>query len=346
MSSETPSTPTVLIVGAGAMGIMSGYHLQLAGAEVTFLVRPQRLDTLSQAQALYSYDDASLKHFSGYRVLSKVTEVGDRAYDYVIVTLDGAASRSTEGAALLHDLGNTVRDTSAVVIIGGIGFGLRQYCLDALDLAGERVMGGALGLLAHQVAPADLPVHPPTDPEVLAQADIAYRHVAGGSFTIEDRFPAAARFKALYDACGVSRCEILDPADSAVLVATLFPVFAACELMGWPPAARFADHEDIWELAIAAAREVASLDEYGQAGHSAALRLSGESVAKDFMVYEDNALPLDWNGFNEFHHGGKVAQQDMELLQDHLAAGERQGKSMAALKELLAGLVAFRRQAA
>ncbi|HEY0693994.1 MAG TPA: 2-dehydropantoate 2-reductase N-terminal domain-containing protein [Kribbella sp.] len=347
MPHDTPSTPKVLIVGAGAMGIMSGYHLQLAGAEVTFLVRPKRVEKLSGPQVLYSYDDASLKQFSDYRVLADVTEVGDRAYDYVVVTLDGASQRSVEGTALLNGLGNVIRDTAAVVIIGGVGFGLRQHGLDALGLAEERVISGALGFLAHQVASADLPAHPPTDPDVLARADMAYRHFGGGSFAVEDRFPPVAeRFKALYDACGVSHCDVLDHNQSPAQVATMFPIFAASELMGWPPAAQFTDHKDTWILAVDAAREVASVDEYGPAGQATAAQLSGESLTHLLTAYEEKALPLDLNAFNAMHHGGKVAQQDLELLRDHVAAGERQGKPMVALKLLIAELTAFRQQAA
>ncbi|MEV6424647.1 2-dehydropantoate 2-reductase N-terminal domain-containing protein [Streptomyces sp. NPDC051662] len=342
MSCNTPSAPSILIVGAGAMGIMSGYHLRLAGAEVTFLVRPQRVEKLSRPQMLYSYDDVSLKPFSGYRLLSDVTKAGDRAYDYVIVTLDGASSRSAEGTALLNGLGDTVRDTSAVVIIGGVGLGLRRHCLDALGLDEERVISGALTLLAHQVASADLPVHPPTDPALLAQADMAYRTMPTGSFTVEDRFPAVAtRFKALYDACDVSHCDIVDHDQFPAQVAIVFPVFAACELMGWPPAAQLTDHKDTWKLAVDAVREVVSLDEYAPANQAS----SSEFLKGMMAALEEKALPLDANAFNAFHHGGKVAQQDLELLRDHVAAGERQGKPMVTLKQLIADLTAFRQQA-
>lgn len=32
----------VAVVGAGAMGVVTGHHLHLSGAEVTFVVRPSR----------------------------------------------------------------------------------------------------------------------------------------------------------------------------------------------------------------------------------------------------------------------------------------------------------------
>ena len=47
----TNEKPGVLIVGAGAMGLVIGYHLSLAGAQITFLVRPQRLAALATAAA-------------------------------------------------------------------------------------------------------------------------------------------------------------------------------------------------------------------------------------------------------------------------------------------------------
>ncbi|MET9462926.1 2-dehydropantoate 2-reductase N-terminal domain-containing protein [Streptomyces canus] len=43
-----------MLVGAGAMGVITGYQLQLACAEVTFLVRPARVEKLSRPQTLYS----------------------------------------------------------------------------------------------------------------------------------------------------------------------------------------------------------------------------------------------------------------------------------------------------
>jgi ketopantoate reductase len=35
------------------MGIITGYHLALSGAKVTFLIRPDRKEALDQPQILY-----------------------------------------------------------------------------------------------------------------------------------------------------------------------------------------------------------------------------------------------------------------------------------------------------
>jgi ketopantoate reductase len=57
--------PHILIIGAGSMGIITGYHLTLSGAEVTFLIRPHRKEALDRPQILYCYDDNQLKEYTG-----------------------------------------------------------------------------------------------------------------------------------------------------------------------------------------------------------------------------------------------------------------------------------------
>jgi Ketopantoate reductase PanE/ApbA len=148
---DGPQTPQILIVGAGAMGLGAGYHLQLAGAAITFLVRPARVLEMSRSQVLYSYDDATLKAFTDYRLISDVAEISRSSYDYVIVTLDGFATRKPEETALLKSIGAAIRESSTEVIIGGIGVGLHDYYLRTMALPAHRILNGALGMLSHQV---------------------------------------------------------------------------------------------------------------------------------------------------------------------------------------------------
>ena len=103
--------PRILIVGAGAMGMVTGYHLSLAGVAVTFYVRPARLAELHGPQRLYCYDDATLKEFSNYQVITTIAAAdehdqlrgtaGDRGCE-ARVRHDGPRtgdSRSTRGGA-------------------------------------------------------------------------------------------------------------------------------------------------------------------------------------------------------------------------------------------------------
>ena len=61
MKSSTHNKNNVLIIGAGAGGFATGYHLTLSGADVTFYVRSKRLDQLQPPQSLYCYEDCKLK---------------------------------------------------------------------------------------------------------------------------------------------------------------------------------------------------------------------------------------------------------------------------------------------
>jgi hypothetical protein len=49
---------------------------------------------MSRSQVLYSYDDATLKTFADYRLLSDALEISRSSYDYVIVTLDSFTTGS------------------------------------------------------------------------------------------------------------------------------------------------------------------------------------------------------------------------------------------------------------
>src|SRR5260370_27345285 len=126
---KEPQTPQILTVGAGAMGLGVGYHLQLAGAAISFLVRPSRVLEMSRSRVLYSYDEATLKTFADYRLISDVAEISRSSYDYVIVTLDGFTTRQPEGRALLKSIGDAIRQSSTEVIIGGVALCLHDYYL-------------------------------------------------------------------------------------------------------------------------------------------------------------------------------------------------------------------------
>ena len=49
----------------------------------------------------------------------------------------------------------------------------------------------------------------------------------------------------------------------------------------------------------------------------------------------EGAKPLKMEEFNAFHHGGKVSKQDRATLEDVLSYGEKQGRQMEALREIV-----------
>jgi hypothetical protein len=49
----------------------------------------------------------------------------------------------------------------------------------------------------------------------------------------------------------------------------------------------------------------------------------------------EGAKPMKLEEFNAFHHGGKVAKQDLRTLEDILREGEDAGRKMTALREVV-----------
>lgn len=331
------NSPAVLIVGAGATGLPVGHHLALAGADITFLVRPGRRDAFAAPQRLYCYDDATTKTFDGYTVVVEdMAELAGRFYDFVLVTLDGHTSRTPEGVATLRAVGDAVRPTGATVVMSAFGQGIRTHYLETMRLPGERLLLGFLAMLSHQSS-AELPVHPPTDAGALARAAVGYRHPGNGvGFRLQTGVPAAKEFIALYNRSGVSRCTGISPKLTGIYTTIAFPVYAACELAGWADFTTITRDGDLWNLACRAQREIAALPRNGWRGRLVGAVMGPAATRRMHTTAERDLLPLDYQAFNRFHHGGKVRAQDMRSLRDSLAEGRRHGRPMTALAELLA----------
>ncbi|GAA2551936.1 hypothetical protein GCM10010435_22650 [Winogradskya consettensis] len=330
------SKPAVLIVGAGAVGHALGYHLHLAGADVTFLVRPGRVPAFTAPRQLYDYNDDVLKTFDGYRTVDGTAELDGQAFAFVVVTLDGHASRTDQGTATLRAVGELISGTDAVVLMDGIGVDLRAFYRETLGIPDERLLHGFLGMLAHQGS-AGLPVPAGADAAAIAAAEICYVHPSSRiGFTIVRTHPVAAkRFAALYDRSKVSRCGFMSPKIADVVGSAVFTIYAAWDIAGWPPIGTVVADRELWSLACRAQREILTLPRNRAVGKVAGALLGPRLTAAIHQGQQKQMLPLDTAAFNRFHHGGKVKAQDTRVLRDFAAEGERLGRPMTALRELL-----------
>ncbi|MEK3769632.1 2-dehydropantoate 2-reductase N-terminal domain-containing protein [Paenibacillus sp. FSL R5-0887] len=332
----TSDKTNILIVGAGAVGFSVGYHLHLSGTDVTFLVRKGRKADFAPPQKLYCYDDATLKDFSNFNVIEDIEEIEPQQYQFIIITLDGNVSRSPEGVATLSKLGDVVRNSKTTVIMSAFGSGIREHYIQYMRLPEDQLLRGILGTLSHQ-SKADLPVHAPTDPKLINQAIVCYKHPANKvGFQVENNNKSAAKqFSALYNNSGVSRCGQVSPAMFNIYSSIGFPVYAACDIVGWPKFSAVIANKDLWQLACRAQGEIASLPKHGLIGKIMSFVMGPRMTAKIHLKMEQDMLPLDYQAFNRFHHGGKVKAQDVESIRNSIVEGELQGRQMKALKELL-----------
>ncbi|RAI85865.1 ketopantoate reductase [Paenibacillus pabuli] len=328
--------PKILIVGAGAVGFSVGYHLHLSGTDITFLVRQGRKATFDSPQKLYCYDDATLKNFNDYNVIEDVKDIQPQQYQFIIITLDGNASRTSEAIDLLSKLGDIVRDSTTTVIMCGFGSGIREHYLEVMQIRENQLLRGILGTLSHQ-STANLPVHEPTDPKQIAQSIVCYKHPSNSvGFQIETNNKTAAKqFIALYNRSKVSRCGQVSPAMFNIYSSIGFPVYAACDILGWPNFSTVIANKELWHLACRAQGEIATLPQHGLVGKIMGVVMGSRMTGNIHLKMERDMLPLDYQAFNRFHHGGKVRTQDIESIRNSIVEGQRQGRPMKALKELL-----------
>ena len=332
-----------LIVGAGAGGLVTGYHFALSGVDVTFFVRPGRMEEMARKpKRLYCYEDHEVKLFDDYDVICDMDAVAAQQFDYVLTTLDGSAMHSDEGMALLRDLGNAVRASSAVFACLGAAEGIEDFIVKHTGLPIERCLFGSFSLLSHNVPLPGQRFDASIDQEGLSGCVFAYTHLgkgkAGLMLTRTNR-GLGQELAELYGRSGASTCTIM-PNLRVVDCATCFlsPSFVAFMIEGWPePEEMF--KTETWRLAEKATMEIVALPQYGFLGKViAAIGGPLNLPAKMWEGTSKAAVPLDFHAFNKFHHGGKVMAQDIGISRDILSREEGRGRKLPMLRSLMESL--------
>lgn len=331
------SASRVLIVGAGALGLTTGYHLQLAGAEISFLVRPHRVDALSAPQRLYSYGDHDLKTLESYQLFSSTADLRGQHFDFVLLTLDGATCRSEQGVATLTELGRELADSGASLVINGVGVGLYEHIKTTTGFAGAKLLEGTMKMFAYQVGSAGTPLPSAGDLDLHNAADIAYLNFADGVgfFVTSKPKQASKAFPALYNQCGVATCKRMPRSVYAMSSNMFFAFTVASELNGWKGTDALIAERDLWHLSCSSQREIMGLSCHGLVGKLASRLLSDARLEKAMRDSDHNASAMGFTAFNRFHHGGKVLEQNIQILENCIALGEGEGRSMSATKSLL-----------
>ncbi|NQX10420.1 ketopantoate reductase [Microbacteriaceae bacterium VKM Ac-2855] len=330
---STPSAE-VVIIGAGSVGIVAGYDLTRAGAHVTYLVRPHRTEQLSHPQALYSYDDNTLDHFSAYDVIADPAALASTPADLVIVTLDGAALRSDASQQLVRAVGAAYRDSETPIVLATGGIGIRDWFVAESELTLEQVAMGSATTLIHDISAAALPVDPAVDAELLNSADYAYRRLSSVGFSVDDNAPKVAEaIVSAFESGALPAVTV--PADQTKLgVAGLAPLLA-WGLLGWKPLDEIDANDSTWELGVDSMREVQSLSVFGAAGRAAAKQTEPAAVLESFRQTTQAVRPLDYAAFNAYHHGDKVNQQNLDILTHAANLAKADGLTTPALDDLI-----------
>lgn len=326
--------PKILIIGCGAVGLSQGYHLS-TGADITFLVRPGRKPAFAPPKRLYDYKDNALRVFDNYRLIDSASEVAGEQFYCVFDTLDGHTARSEAGTATLCSVGNLIRDNpETFVVYDAIGLDIADHYATSLGIPRDRLLL-AFSMLAHQPTKS-ISIPSTADRDLVAQADLLYSYQPGNVGlsvfnTRPDKFKA---FKEVYDKNG--RLHI---ASMPTFVEAWAPILVMLHVVTWnidgfKEFEHLRNNTKLWALLIEAQKEILALPRFGWTGRLLSWILGSWATAKMISAPAEGALPISYQEFNAFHHGGKVVKQDIRTLEDVVEDGEKKGHKLKALREI------------
>ncbi|KAJ4301567.1 hypothetical protein N0V90_003660 [Kalmusia sp. IMI 367209] len=325
--------PKILVVGCGAVGLSQGYHLS-AGADITYLVRPGRSSAFAPPKRLYDYKTDKLHIFEKYRLIESTAEVADEEFYCVLDTLDGHTAQSEGGVATLRSVGTLIRDVpTTFVVYDAIGADMEQHYASTMGIPKERLVLG-LSMLAHQPTPM-ISVPESATRALIVQADILYSNLGTdtGLAVVNKNVELTKKIEAIYNQNGSLKIQ-RQPAivgDLVMLGIVQLMVWNIEDWVAWPG---LQSSGNSWVLLIQAQKEIMSLPRFGWTGWILSWFIGSWITGKMIESPVKGALPLAYHEFNAFHHGNKVIEQDIEVLEELIIQGEKAKVTMPALKEI------------
>ncbi|KAJ5058940.1 hypothetical protein J3E74DRAFT_455272 [Bipolaris maydis] len=330
------SKPKVLIVGCGAVGLSQGYHLS-AGADITYLVRPGRKPAFLAPKQLYAYKTDKLHTFSSYRVIESVAEVKGETFAFIFDTLDGHTARSENGVATIRSVGDLINEPQneeCFVIFDAVGLDIDEHYMSNLRVPKSR-LSMALSMIAHQPTP-QISIPATASKDLVAKADMLYTTTMPGvGLMIGNTQPALVnKVSAIYNINGALTTKtipafIIAPFQSVVLLHLV-----VWDIGGSGPFSHLRSNSELWSLLLRAQTEILRLPRYGWTGWFLSLVMGSWATEKVMTTPAEGSKPLVYHEFNAFHHGGKVAKQDLMILEETLDDGEKSGTKMESLREI------------
>ncbi|PKN56639.1 MAG: hypothetical protein CVU56_15215 [Deltaproteobacteria bacterium HGW-Deltaproteobacteria-14] len=341
--------PHILVVGAGAVGLAYGYHLQRGGARVAFLVKPKYAAAARRGVAMYALNTKAGRRrepvrFDGFEVLTETAEVAATRWDQVWLCLSSTALRapevqSTRGSH--QGAGERARPERPWfdALCGAIGEATLVSLTPALDdhayltarYPEDRVVSGMINMISYQA---------PLLGETVPEPGIAYYRPGKNPFSGPDADRVGGVVAAL--AAGGWRAKrVKDAARSAAFgSAMMMPPIAALELSGWGFAeTRRSPHLKTAVGAVSEAiRAVAAYR--GEPRPLARFAIRG-CVLRLLTRLAPRVLPLDVETYLHYHFE-KVGAQTTLMLERWVTLGNERGVATPALGELLAALAAAR----
>lgn len=317
----------ILIIGAGAVGLVYGKYFVDAGNKLTFYVREKYIDALSKGSILYNLNKDKKKknpiHFTEYELVCSFKEIGEQEWDQVYFCISSTAFLSFD----LEDLKDNLRGKPSVVL-------LQPNAADFNYLSSifpvEQIVDGMITLISYQA---------PLSTETVPAPGIAYwlPPFAPTPFSGEPsrRDDIVQTFKD-----GKMNAS---PVESAIEKA-LFPTAAlssfliALEASNWEFSVLKKNKKALRHLSRATDEVYTSLErEYSVKRPKGIDWLSKPFVLKQLLRFMTTFMPMDMETYLKYHFL-KVNDQTKLYMSNYVKKAEKHGvehKHLIALNAML-----------
>lgn len=331
------SKPQVLIIGCGAVGLLQGYYLS-SGADITYLVRPGRKPAFVGPKHLYSYKDDQLYTFSNYRLVDSIEEISGETFTFVLDTLDGNTAQSEGGTATIAAVGNLINEkqnSGCFVVYAGIGLDIESHYTRVMRIESTRLFS-FVSMLVHQPTPR-ISIPDEADRSLTAKADLlfAYLDVNVGVIAFDTQPQLTTKLESIYNTNGKLVVQRVPAFVAPWFMSINMLHFMTWKIDGYRPFEYLRGNTELWSLMVRAQTEILSLPRFGWTGWVLSFVVKSWAAEKLNTPLINGAKPMKLEEFNAFHHGRKVVKQDIRALEDLEKEGEKVGKKMTALKEII-----------
>jgi len=326
-------TKRVLLIGAGAVGQVYGYHFQRGGAEVAFYVREKYAEDARKGFDLYPMNRKNPRsapvRFEGFDVFTDMGEAMAQGWDAVVICLSSTALRK---GTWLEELAAGLGEATLVNLTPGI----KDYAYVCERVPSVQVVSGLIGFSSY---PGPLPGEELPKPGMVYWVPPMTKMAFSGP---------KARTKAIVSTLSQGGLKSKMVADVHATTAFASPVLqfhiVAMELTGWTFKALRAD-KPLMTLVNKAIRQANGLAaaELGKK-QPLGLKLLSPWVMRLATRFIPMVSALDMERFFEKHFL-KVGDQTVFGLETRIAMARQRDLPVDAMETLKERLVAYRADA-
>ncbi len=310
----------ILIVGAGAIGQVYGWHLNQAGHNVCFFIKEKYKPTIADGFVIFRHGLKSIKrsHWRDIKVVTSIEQVQSTQWDQVYLTMSTDALHSDLTANILSNVG----DATVVALQAGIKDG--DYVKSKAPSA-RQVVQGMITLISYQSPFAGQQ----------GESGVTYfipplaKAMHGGEQL------RCKQVVEVLNGAGLPSFIVKDYAKaSAPATALMQPIIGALQLNNWN-LNTFTDSQH-YQLGLNAAKQAVGAVGCEVGVSVGVFRLvTTRHVFRAVIFFARRFIPFDLQSFLAAHYGNKTQIQNLIYLDAFIELGQKHQQPTAALQKLV-----------